>query len=131
MWSEVMIWCEAVTLELRKLEAGAREERHRMQDDSNSRWFYRRHLEQGRRSHMPVWREGGDGMWGYSFFETFVPNIWSTRVADSAETICSAETMVSLLNYTSVAGQPNSRPQNVSSNRSQALRSCCSAYICT
>lgn len=48
LWSEVMILCEAVTLELRKLEAGAREERHRMQDDSNSRWFYRRHLEQGR-----------------------------------------------------------------------------------
>lgn len=38
---------------------------------------------------MPVWREGGDGYVGIFIFETFVPNIWSTRVADSAETMVS------------------------------------------
>ena len=52
---------------------------------------------------MPVWREGGDCYVGIFIFEPFVPNIWSTRVADSAETICNAETMASLLTYTSAA----------------------------
>lgn len=100
-----MIWCQAVTLELRKLEAGAREKRHKMQDGSNSRRFYRQHLEQERGVTCPIGGKEVMDMWGYLFLKLLSQTYGQTRVADSAETIiCSAETMVSLLNYTSVAG---------------------------
>lgn len=44
--SEVMIWYEVVTLELREVEAYAREGRYKMHDDGSYSWFYRQHLEQ-------------------------------------------------------------------------------------
>lgn len=93
-----MIWCELVTLELRKVEACAREEEHnKVQDDGNCRWFYRQHLEQERGVTCPL--EGKQVDEDFIIFETFIPKQTNkgkqTRVADSAETV---KTMASLPN---------------------------------
>lgn len=67
-----MIWCELVTLELRKVEACAREGEHnKVQDDGNCRWFYRQHLEQERGVTCPL--EGKQVDEDFIIFETFIP----------------------------------------------------------
>ena len=60
-----------MTLELRKVEACAREEEHnKVQDDGNCRWFYRQHLEQER---GVTSLEGKQVDEDFIIFETFIP----------------------------------------------------------